>query len=176
METFLIGTYGYAGSGKTYFSKHLCDEKGWFHLAADRIRLKLFSEPLYTPAEHETVFGFMDYLAEELLGTGMSVVYDAHFNFKKDRDKLQLLATKAGAEYRIAHIQTPETIALKRLPFRHENADESEKDIHRPISEDIFHQLKDEMEPLDSSEPIIEIDGTKDFSEQLIAFEQQLGV
>lgn len=174
MKTFLIGMYGYPGSGKTYFSQRLSEKKGWFHLSSDRIRLKMFDEPEYTQEEHKTVFNFMDYLAAELLRKGMSVVYDANFNFKESREKLARIATETNARYYLVHIETPEETALKRIDTRYKESDNSKKDMYRPITREVFEKLRDEHQELSEDEEVIIIDGMKEFDEQLKSFEAQV--
>lgn len=50
----------------------------------------------------------------------------------------------------------------------------AEKDIHRPISEEVFKKLKNEMELPTPDEPLAVVDGTVPFSEQLKLLESQL--
>ena len=134
----------------------------------------MFPDPQYTNEEHKIVFDLMDYLAKELLSKGVSVVYDANFNFRKSRDKLKRLASETHSQYFILKIETPEEIAQKRSASRHTKAKEAEKDIFRPISKEIWHQLKDEMEELKADEPVIALDGTREFKVQIRSFESQL--
>ena len=166
--------YGYPGSGKTHFAERLCLENNWFHLASDRLRRKIFKPPQYTDEERVTLFDFADYLAEEFVSKEVSVVYDANFNFKKDRDKLKKIAKKRGATYKIVWIKTDEKQALKRLKDRYKKADSKSKDIYRPIDEAIFYDLKSEMEVLTSNEAVIIIDGTLSFKKQLAEFNKQI--
>jgi predicted kinase len=74
----LILLYGYPGSGKTYFSRQLVDEVNIANLQADRIRTEMFEKPTYTQQEDAVVQRIMNYLTEELLSAGVSVIYDTN--------------------------------------------------------------------------------------------------
>lgn len=176
MQTYLIGMHGYPGSGKTFFSRNLCERNNWLYLSSDRIRRKTYPEPTYTKDESRAVFGFMDYLAEEALSKGISVVYDANFNFASDREKLEGIATRQNSIHALVHIQTPEDVAFPRTQSRHDNAHETEKDIYRPITKEVYEELKAEMEPLGTSDRVIAINGTAEFEDQFRTFMKNLAL
>lgn len=174
LRPILLVMFGYPGSGKTYFSERLAKHEGFVHLNADRTRLMIFTEPKYTLEEHRVVFRFMDYLAKEFLQHGVSVIYDANFNFRKSRRGMEKLASKVGATYRLVCIKTEEEKALKRLGKRAKVKDAKKKEIYRPIDQKVFMQLKSQMEMPMKSEKVIAIDGHSTFSEQLKSFHKQL--
>jgi predicted kinase len=93
----LIVLYGYPGSGKTYFSRQLVDEVNIAHLQADRIRSEVFDKPAYSQEEDNVVFRIMNYLTEEFLSTGLSVVYDTNAMRISQRKALNEVAKKAKA-------------------------------------------------------------------------------
>lgn len=173
-KPYLIITLGYPGSGKTYFSEHLVKKEGYFHLSGDKVRLAMFDKPCYSQQEHEAVYRFVDYLAEQFLKQGVSVMYDANFNFKRSRIKIQKLAKKVGASYRLVWIKTDEKKALKRLEQRAALKNAKRKELYRPIDSTVFHILKDEMELPTTSEPYIEIDGHASFQKQYQQFCEQV--
>lgn len=169
-KPLLIATFGYPGSGKTYFSERLAKEANFFHLAVDKIRLAMFEKPKYTKEEHKAVFQFMDSLAEELLKKGISVIYDANFNFRKNRIEMQKLARRAKATYRLVWVKTNEKKALKRLGQRAKLKNLKRKKLYRPIDIKIFRKLQNEMEIPVKTEPVIHIDGHTNFLKQLEQF------
>lgn len=168
----LIATLGYPGSGKTHFSELLAREEQLFHFNADRVRHMMCENPTYAPEEHRRLFAFMDKTTEDLLIVGTNVIYDANFNKRIHRAKLQEIATRADADYRLIWIQTPEEIALKRIGTR------SGQDVHmyRPLSTEVFDALKAEIEEPDSSENVIAIDGEASFEAQLEVFRSKVGL
>lgn len=172
MKPILIGTLGYPGSGKTHFSERLAKKASYFHLSADKIRHTLFEKPTYEPSEHKIVFGLIDYLAEAMLEKGVSVIYDANFNFKKSRQKLERIARKTGAKYRLVWIQTKEETALARTQKRARYKSTHKQHLYRPISVEVFNHLKSEIELPTKTEPVISIDGHASFEKQFESFKR----
>jgi predicted kinase len=174
-KPILVATLGYPGSGKTYFAENLARECDYFHFNADKTRLNLFLNPTYTNPEHITLFRLMDHLTEELLKSNTSVIYDANFNKIKTRVKLQEIADRAGADYRLVWIQTDIDLAIRRIKTRFTEAPEHQKQIYRPIDESVLHSLKQELqEPLNEECGVIRIDGHLTFEEQFEIFKASL--
>lgn len=94
--TFIM-LYGFPGSGKTFFARQLGDSLNVAHVHSDRIRSELFEEPRYDKRENEIVNHLSEYMAEEFLKAGMSVIYDAN-NFRlSERRKLRDMARRHKA-------------------------------------------------------------------------------
>lgn len=89
--------YGFPGSGKTYFARQLADNVQAAHLQSDRIRSELFEQPRYDKQENDVVAQLMDYMAEEFLSAGLSVIYDANSMRLSQRHGLRELARKNRA-------------------------------------------------------------------------------
>lgn len=173
-KPFLIATLGFPGSGKTHFSERLVKEYNLFHLNSDKVRHEIFSNPTYTPDEHKIVFDFIDYLIEELLKVGVGVICDANLNKRIHRAKFSKFAKKFNARYILVHIQTPVELAEKRLKKRKSIKSLKKQKLYRPIDVSILHKLKNEIEHPHTKEPVVEIDGTKKFAEQLRQFKKGL--
>ena len=77
-KPLLIMLYGFPGAGKTYFARQLCEEIQAAHIQGDRIRGELFDNPRYDKEENGVVTQLMDYMTEEFLAAGLSVVYDVN--------------------------------------------------------------------------------------------------
>lgn len=97
-KPFLMMLYGYPGAGKTYFARQFCENVQASHLQADRIRLELFQTPQYDKQENAIVSQLMDYMAEEFLNAGLSVVYDSSTIRTTQRQALRQLAVKNHAQ------------------------------------------------------------------------------
>jgi predicted kinase len=78
LKPFLLLLYGYPGSGKTYFARQFAETVQAAHLQADRIRNELFEEPRYDKQENTIVSQLMNYMNEEFLSAGLSVIYDVN--------------------------------------------------------------------------------------------------
>lgn len=173
-KPLLLVTLGYPGSGKTYFSERLAKEYHLFHLNGDRIRLAMFENPSYSREEHDMVYAFADYLAETFLKHGVSVIYDANFNFRKSRAKARRIAQKTRAAYRLIWVKTSESKAIERFNKRARLKTLRKKEIYRPIDLNNFKELRDEIQPPGKREPYIEINGHQVFKQQILSFHRQL--
>jgi predicted kinase len=91
-KPFLLMVYGYPGSGKTYFSRQFTENVQAAHMQADRIRGELFETPRYDKQENDVVMQIMDYMTEEFLAAGLSVVYDANAMRAAQRHALRDMA------------------------------------------------------------------------------------
>jgi len=94
----LIVLYGFPGSGKTFFARQFCEDMKIAHIYDDKIRNELFEKPKYDRQENEIVKNIMNYMTEEFLNTGVSVVYDANATRISQRKALRDLSIKFKAE------------------------------------------------------------------------------
>ncbi len=109
-QPVLFYAYGLPGSGKTFVSRQLCETIEAAHICADRLRHELFSQPRYDKNEQRILTSLMNYMAEEFLRAGVSVVYDSSVNRLADRRALRDMARKHHAKDLFIWIQIdPET-------------------------------------------------------------------
>lgn len=155
MKSILIATFGYPGSGKTYFSEKLSKDLHCAHLRSDDFRFKIISQPTFSNEEHTVVFGFMDFLTDKFLTSGVNVIYDANLVKKKHRDRARRIAQKADSHFMLISIETPFEVAVQRA---------REREFHS-IGRDVVEAIRDESENLDG-EDYITIDGLKTYEEQ----------
>ena len=97
-KPLLLMLYGFPGSGKTYFARQFCDQVQAAHVQGDRIRSELFDEPRYDKEENSVVSHLMDYMAEEFLSAGLSVVYDTNAMRITQRHELREMARRHKAQ------------------------------------------------------------------------------
>lgn len=114
----LILMYGYPGSGKTFLARQLCEDIQAAHIQGERIRFELFNEPRYDRQENEIVAHLMDYMAEEFLTAGMSVVYDINALRVGQRRALRDLARKCKAASLLVWMQVDAESAYVRAMKR----------------------------------------------------------
>ena len=98
IRPFLLILYGYPGSGKTYFSRQFCESIQAAHLQSDRIRVELFEKPRYDKQENAITNQLQNYMAEEFLSAGLSVVYDTNAMRSGQRKALSEMARKYHAQ------------------------------------------------------------------------------
>jgi predicted kinase len=93
----LLMLYGFPGSGKSHFARQFCDRIQAAHVQADRIRFELFDKPRYDKQENDVVMHLMNYMTEEFLNSGLSVVYDVNVMRGAQRHAMRELAHRARA-------------------------------------------------------------------------------
>ena len=114
----LICLYGFPGSGKSFMARNLADHIQLAHVSADRIRSELFADPRYDNQEDAIITHLMNYMAEEFLNAGLSVVYDAKTLRASQRRRLRELAIKHRAAYLLVWLQIDVESAYLRTQRR----------------------------------------------------------
>ncbi len=114
----LILLFGYPGAGKTYFARQLCEELQAAHVQGDRIRYELFEEPRYDRQENEIITHLMEYMTEEFLQTGMSVVFDTNAMRVSQRREIRELARKVKAKTLLVWFQLDIESSFARIANR----------------------------------------------------------
>lgn len=114
----LLCFYGYPGSGKSYVARNLEDELEAARVSADRIRHELFKQPRFDSQENAIVAHLMNYLTDEFLRAGVSVVYDTNAMRVGQRRKLRELARRHHASYLLVWPQTDAENAFIRTQRR----------------------------------------------------------
>ena len=114
----IICLYGYPGSGKSYVARNLANEIELAHVSSDRIRNELFQRPRFDAQENAIVTHLMDYMSEEFLSAGVSIVYDTNALRISQRRNLRELARKHRAEYILIWLQVDIDTAFVRTQQR----------------------------------------------------------
>lgn len=114
----LIMLYGFPGAGKTHFSRELSEAISIAHVSGDRLRFELFEKPHYDKQENDVVNHLMEYMAEEFLQAGVSVIYDANAMRLSQRRALRDMARKNHAQPVLIWLQIDPDSALVRLNAR----------------------------------------------------------
>lgn len=167
VKPFLLMLYGFPGAGKTYFSRQFCENIQAAHLQADRIRSELFEEPRYDKRENNVVTQLMNYMAEEFLNAGVSVVYDVNALRAKQRYSLKELARKNKALPLMVWFQMDQDTAFGRNVKR----DRRRADDKYAASWDrtTFESVISGMQNPTHNEPYVVVSGKHVFSTQMSA-------
>jgi predicted kinase len=96
-KPFLLMFYGYPGAGKTYFGRQFAEQVQSAHLQSDRIRCELFEKPKYDQQENNVIAQLLDYMTEEFLSSGVSVIYDTNAMRNVQRRALRDMAKRNNA-------------------------------------------------------------------------------
>lgn len=168
----LIMLYGFPGSGKTFVSRQLCEDINAAHIQGDRIRFELFEEPRYDPQENEIITHLMQYMAEEFLNAGISVIYDVNAGRTTDRRALRELARKVKAETVLAWLQ----IDIESAFFRVSKRDRRRIDDRytSPLDQPTFEALIGEMQNPVITEDYVVISGKHNYQTQRNAIIKKL--
>lgn len=159
----LICLYGYPGAGKTHLSKNLSDSLHIAHVSSDRIRSELFQSPRYDAQENAVVTHLMNYMAEEFLASGVSVVYDTNALRLAQRRNLKELAKKHKAEFLLVWLQIDQETALYRVQNRDRRTSESK--YAQPHTRESFMQHVINMQNPQSEDYMV-ISGKHTYSTQ----------
>ncbi len=171
-KPLLVLLYGFPGSGKTYFSRQLCDTVQAAHVQGERIRGELFETPRYDREENQVVQHLMDYMTGEFLNAGMSVIYDTNAMRLSQRRQLRDLARKNHVQTILVWFQIDTDGAFLRASKRdRRRADDK---YTPPMDRATFERVASGMQN-PSNEDYVVISGKHTFTTQLSAFMKRLG-
>lgn len=149
---------GYPGAGKTTTAKVIHKLTGAVHLWADQIRRERFGAPSYSHKENSELYNHLNQLTAELLATGQDVIFDTNFNFSRDRKRLREIAARHGADTKLIWVTTPKVLAKERAT---QGAHLQDNRILGDIPIEDFERLSGNLQPPETDETCIEVDGTK---------------
>lgn len=161
----LILLYGYPGSGKTFFSRQLSENIQAAHIQGDRIRYELFSEPQYDKEENDVVSHLMDYMTEQFLGAGISVIYDVNSMRLAQRRIIRDTARKAHAEPFLVWLQIDLESAFTRVASRDRRHPDDK--FSMTLDRTTFDNLVSHMQNPGRDEDYVVISGKHVFKTQL---------
>jgi len=164
--------YGFPGAGKTYLARQLCEDLSAAHIQGDRIRFELFEQPRYDKQENEIVSHLMEYMAEEFLNAGISVVYDMNGARLAQRRALRDLARKTKAESILIWMQIDLESAFTRGVKRDRR--KADDKYAAPLDRTTFESLAAQMQNPNTTEDFIVISGKHTYPTQRSAVIKRL--
>ncbi len=172
LKPVLIMLYGFPGSGKTFFARQLSEVLHAAHVSSDRIRGELFENPKRTKEENGIVTHLMDYMTEEFLNAGISVIYDGDVTRLTQRRALRDLARKTKANFALTWLQIDAESAYMRTQGRDRRKADDKYAL--PIDKGTFAQLVGVMQNPHLDEEYIVISGKHTFNAQKAAVFKKL--
>ncbi|HEY5743534.1 MAG TPA: AAA family ATPase, partial [Terrimicrobiaceae bacterium] len=127
---------GRIASGKSTLAKSLGGELGWEVLSSDRLRKNLAGVPahtrgtvterqhLYSASMTRKTYQTLLRKAAELVRKHSSVILDATFSQRRQRDRLRSAFERAGIRYRFVEAYAPDNVIRQRLKSREKKATE----------------------------------------------------
>ncbi len=160
----LIMLYGFPGSGKTYFAQNMGSTIKAAHVYGDKIRYQLFETPRYDKAENEIVDRLMEYMTEEFLEAGVSVIFDTNAIKKSQRRILRDIARKKKAQHVLVWLQIDPESAFARASQRDRR--KSEDKVAQVIDRPLFDEITGHMQNPGHDEDYIVLSGKHSFPMQ----------
>jgi len=167
----LIIMHGYSGSGKTWLSRQLMLRLPAIRLRSDIERKRrhgleeaegsgsAVAAGLYAPGARTAVYKRLAGLAELILEAGHTVIVDAAFLDRGERDRVRKLAGRAGAAFMIVSTRAARDELTKRLERRQATGGEpSEADVA------VLRYQLEHADALDETERACTIDVSTDGS------------
>lgn len=161
--TFIL-LYGFPGSGKTFFARQLCESLHAAHVHGDRIRHELFEEPRYDARENEVVNHLMEYMSEEFLKAGISVVFDMNAMRLSQRRMLRDMARKYKANPALIWLQIDLESAFERVAKRDRRKNDDR--YSSPLDRTTFESVVGHMQNPTQAEDYIVLSGKHTFKTQ----------
>lgn len=170
----LLVTLGFPGPGKTYFSRRFARDFNLAHLNSDFIRSELFINPEYTLTENKILFRAVDFIADQLLSQGISVIYDANLTKKIYRQRLYKITRDHQIRSLLLWFQTPVETARRRLAKRVNDGSKSQRRFQVYVNDEVLNRIKDEEEHPTNRENHVAVDGTLPYQKQKEIVEEYL--
>jgi predicted kinase len=124
-KPFLIVVSGLPGTGKSYFCRQLAQRLPAIILESDDLRKALFPSPGYSAAESARLFRACHHLMERLLGTGISLIFDATNLSEHNREYLYRIAERLGIKLVLVRVEAPPELVYQRLKERRGDSESS---------------------------------------------------
>lgn len=172
VKPLLIQLYGFPGSGKTYFARQFCEHFQAAHVQGDRIRNELFENPRYDKQENDVIAQLMDYMTEEFLSAGISVVYDANAMRLSQRHGLREMARKAHAQPLLVWLQVDADGSFQRTTQRDRRR--SDDKYAASMDRSTFDSMAGHMQNPQPAEDYVVISGKHVFKTQYSAVMKKL--
>ena len=148
--------FGYLGSGKTTFARHLEVEHRAVRFTPDEWMARLFGDdpPVETfPEKAEAILGLLEPLWTRCLCLGIDVVLDYGFWARMERDQVRGIVGQLGASACLYRLHCSDEEARRRIEARNRSGDRS-----LYIAPETYDALRSRFEPLDHDEACVEAD------------------
>lgn len=119
----LVVVSGLPGTGKSYFSRRLAQNLPSAILESDALRRQLFRVPDYSAPESQRLFAACHRLIEELLRSGITVIFDATNLVEQHRERLYRICDMLRLRLIIVWVKAPRDVVRQRLQNRRNGAD-----------------------------------------------------
>lgn len=155
----LIIMVGIPGAGKSFFAEHFADTFKSPIISFDNLRSNLSDSPKYDKEEDEIIKKIADYILNETLKTGRTIIFEGQSDTRIERAVMAKKAKDAGYEPMFIWVQTEQLTAKRRST--------KSSDGKQKMSSDKFDaKFKKFNAPTISEKPIV-ISGKHTYTSQL---------
>jgi predicted kinase len=155
----LIVMVGIPGAGKSSFAKSFAASFKAPLISHDHILQEIFDSPERTKKEEIITAGVAEYMLDETLKTGQTIVYDGLSSTRSSRAEIVKKAKNAGYKTLLIWVQTDQATARKRL------ITESKK--RSVINPEQFETYVNKFSAPQQNENVVVISGKHTYSSQL---------
>lgn len=164
-QPFLLLLYGFPGAGKTYFARQFTEGVQAAHLEQDRIRYELFENPRYSKQENNALSRITEYMTNEFLQAGVSVVLDLNAMRVSQRHAYREIARLSKAKVLVVWFQVDPDTAFTRN--RNRDRRKSDDRYSMGYEAEQFKQLAAYMQHPEPTEDFVVVSGKHSFAGQM---------
>jgi len=165
-------TYGYPGSGKSYFGRQFADDAMLPYISSDILRHEFMDNPTYNKQENETIDHLSTYMLENFLKAGVGVVYDCNNSLASTRKIISGIANKYKAEVVIVWLQIDLESSFNRVNNR--DARRTDDKYAEPLDRTTFETRVAKMQKPTEREDYVVVSGKHSFNGQKHAVYKKL--
>ncbi len=165
----LVAFTGLSGTGKTALAALVAERTGFAHLSSDEVRKRAVgldplsatpperTEALYGPEGRGRVYDQLAREATEQLRAGQSVIADATFLLRSDRNRLEEVARREGVSLLFVECTADPEIVRARLETRAKDAVPRTHQARSDADWHVYQQQVFHAEPLCDDEPALRV-------------------
>lgn len=144
--------FGFPGAGKTTIATEISRRYPMVCLTTDAIRLK------YDFTSGPETLAAMKVAAEQLFGSGHSLIFDGIHMMHQNRDELGQFGRENNVQVRFIHVVATPDVIQTRLNQRAADPDATAKAGKFVITDDHFQRIISYFESPDGEHDVIEVD------------------
>ena len=165
-------TYGYPGSGKSYFARQFAEDSTLAFINSDLLRHEFIDNPSYDKQENDTIDHLSTFMLENFLKAGVSVVYDCNNSRISTRKMITAIADRFKAETLIVWPQIDIETSFDRV--NHRDARRTDDKYAEPLDRTTFEDRVNKMQNPTDREDFVVISGKHSFQGQKQAVYKKL--
>ena len=150
-------TYGYPGSGKSYFGRQFAEDAHLAYVSSDLLRHEFIENPNYDKQENDTIDHLSSFMLENFLKAGVSVVYDCNNSRITTRKMINAIASRFKAETLIVWLQIDVESSFDRVNNR--DARKIDDKYAEPLDRTSFEERVNKMQNPTEREDYVVVSG-----------------